>query len=246
MAGEIIVRQLGLQPYAETVERMRRFTEARTEHTRDEIWLLEHPPTFTQGQAGKPEHVLNPGAIPIVATNRGGQVTYHGPGQLIAYPLLDLHRRSIGVRQLVTLIEQAMVNVLDDDGIASFARPDAPGVYVKRDFGMGVEARKIGSIGLRVTHGRSYHGMALNVAMDLEPFSRINPCGLAGMRMTQIADLGGSPSCAEVGRQIAGAIANLLGDKQFELASSHQHFPPSPTAEEPPGPFAVSDAAIKT
>lgn len=162
----------------------------------------------------------------MVHTTRGGQVTYHGPGQLIAYPLLDLHRRALGIRQLVTLLEQSMVSVLAEFGIAAFSISDAPGVYVARDFasggsgGSGNEVRKIGSIGLRVTRGRSYHGMALNVAMDLAPFSRINPCGLVGMRMTQVSDLAASPvSLDEVGRKLAVTLASRLG----ETASSYAH-----------------------
>ncbi|MGQ0501779.1 MAG: lipoyl(octanoyl) transferase LipB [Panacagrimonas sp.] len=223
MAGEVIVRHLGLQPYVETVQAMREFSESRTESTDDEIWLLQHPPVFTQGQAGRAEHLLDAGDIPVVHTTRGGQVTYHGPGQLIAYPLLDLHRRALGIRQLVTLLEQSMVSVLAGFGIAAFSRSDAPGVYVARNFasgGSGTEVRKIGSIGLRVTRGRSYHGLALNVAMDLAPFSRINPCGLVGMRMTQIADLAASPvSLDEVGRKLAATLASRLG----ETASSYAH-----------------------
>lgn len=168
---------------------MRAFTEARGADTPDEIWFLEHPPVFTQGQAGRAEHLLAPGDIPVIAANRGGQVTYHGPGQLVVYPLLDLHRLGIGIRELVTRLEQAMIATLAGYGIAAFADAGAPGVYVEVRSGESLERRKIGSLGLRVSRRCSYHGLALNVAMDLEPFTRINPCGYAGLRMTQIADL---------------------------------------------------------
>lgn len=175
------VRELGLRDYAGVYAEMRTFTEARTPETPDELWLVEHPPVFTQGQAGRPEHLLAPGEIPVVQTNRGGQVTYHGPGQAVVYVLVDLARRGHGIRALVTALEQAMIATLAGYQIIAAARADAPGVYV--------DGRKIGSLGLRVSRGCSYHGLSLNVAMDLEPFARINPCGLAGMAMTQLADL---------------------------------------------------------
>jgi len=165
---------------------MQAFTAARNESTPDELWLLEHPPVYTQGQAGKPEHVLNPGAIPIVQIDRGGQVTYHGPGQLVAYLLLDLKRRKLGVRDLVRRMEQSVIDLLADYGIESYGKVDAPGVYVQRE---GVEA-KIAALGLRIRNGYSYHGLSFNVNMDLEPFSRINPCGYAGLAVTQLADFG--------------------------------------------------------
>lgn len=171
---------LGLQPYGETWQRMRAFTDGRASDTADEIWLVQHPPVFTQGVAGRVEHLLDPGAIPVVQTDRGGQVTYHGPGQLVAYPLLDLRRRGLGVRDLVTLLEQAVVEFLGRWGIAAAARPEAPGVYV--------QGKKIASLGLRVRRGCSYHGLSLNVNMDLAPFLRINPCGYNGLQMTQLAD----------------------------------------------------------
>ncbi len=198
MAGGLITRQLGLRDYAQTYAQMRAHTEARSPQTPDELWFVEHPPVYTQGQAGRPEHLLAPGDIPVIATNRGGQVTYHGPGQLVMYPLLDLQRRGLGIRALVSLLERALVDTLAELGIAAFARGEAPGVYVERDFGLGREVRKIGSIGLRVSRGCSYHGLSLNVAMDLEPFSRINPCGYAGLRMTQVRDLGGPAEVAPV------------------------------------------------
>lgn len=196
--GLPVTRLLGLSDYAQTYAAMRAFTDARGQDTTDELWFVEHPPVFTQGQAGRAEHLLAPGDIPVVATNRGGQVTYHGPGQVVLYVLIDLHRRGIGIRGLVTLLERAMIDTLAAVSVDGFARPDAPGVYVRRDFGLGVETRKIGSLGLRVSRGCSYHGLALNVAMDLEPFSRINPCGHAGLRVTQVSDLGGPASLETV------------------------------------------------
>jgi lipoyl(octanoyl) transferase len=191
-------RQLGLQPYEPVYRQMREFTLARTDDTPDELWFLEHPPVFTQGQAGKAEHLLAPGEIPVVQSDRGGQVTYHGPGQLVVYVLVDLQRQGYGIRSLVTRLEQAMVDCLAGYGIAGAARRDAPGVYV--------EGRKIASLGLRVRKGRTYHGLALNVAMDLAPFSRINPCGHRGLSMTQVSALGG-PS--ETGR-VAADLEPLL------------------------------------
>lgn len=160
---------------------MHTFTDERDENTCDEVWLVEHNPVFTQGQAGKEEHVLAAGDIPIVKSDRGGQVTYHGPGQLVAYVLINLRRKNTGVRQLVTHIENTVVNTLHQFGIESAARPDAPGVYV--------DNKKICSLGLRIRKGCSFHGLALNVNMDLSPFLRINPCGYAGMEMIQLHDL---------------------------------------------------------
>lgn len=176
----IHVRYLGNQPYLATWQSMKEFTDRRDETTPDEVWLLEHPPVFTQGQAGKPEHILNPGSIPVVQTDRGGQVTYHGPGQLVMYVLIDIKRLKIGIRQLVCTLEKTVVNTLDDYGIKAAGRCDAPGVYV--------EDSKICSIGLRVRRGCSYHGIAFNIAMDLEPFSRINPCGFKNLHVTQVSD----------------------------------------------------------
>jgi lipoyl(octanoyl) transferase len=182
---------------------MREFTLARTADTPDELWFLEHEPVFTQGQAGKAEHVLAPGAIPVVQSDRGGQVTYHGPGQLMGYVLVDLQRLGYGIRSLVTRLEQAMVDCLEGYGIEAAGRPDQPGVYVG--------ARKIASLGLRVRKGRTYHGLALNVAMDLEPFARINPCGFKGLAMTQIAELGGPADLATVTRDLEPHLARRLG-----------------------------------
>ena len=215
-AIKTVVRQLGLIGYSETYAQMRDFTAARGPEAADELWFLEHPPVFTQGQAGKAEHVLAPGDIPIVQSNRGGQVTYHGPGQAVVYVLLDLHRLGYGARDLVRRLEQAMIETLAGYGIAAQARPDAPGVYVERDWadgprGQRPEQRKIGSLGLRVSRGCSYHGIALNVNMDLEPFGRINPCGLAGMRMTQVSELGGPADLGRVMRDLEAFLLNKLG-----------------------------------
>ena len=205
------VQRLGLQPYELIFQRMRELTLARTPETRDELWFLEHPPVFTQGQAGKAEHVLAPGDIPVVASNRGGQVTYHGPGQLVMYPLLDLHRRGLGIRELVTLLEDAMIATAARYGIAAFARKEAPGIYVDGEFEGGArETRKLGSIGLRVSRGCSYHGLSLNVAMDLEPFSRINPCGYAGLKMTQLSALGGPDRVETVTTELEAILREKL------------------------------------
>jgi lipoyl(octanoyl) transferase len=178
----VLIRRPGLVDYQKAFDAMRRFTEQRTAETADEIWLLEHPSVFTQGMNGKPEHLLSPGAIPVVQVDRGGQVTYHGPGQLVVYLLLDIRRRKLGVRQVVSAMEQAVIALLQDYGLASEARQDAPGVYVHGD--------KVASLGLRVRRNGSYHGLALNVDMDLEPFGRINPCGYRGLGVTQLRDLG--------------------------------------------------------
>lgn len=179
LAKPLLTRYLGVQPYETVWQRMRDFTDQRSAQTADELWLVQHPPVFTQGQAGRPEHLLNPGDIPVVQTDRGGQVTYHGPGQLVAYPLLDLRRLHIGVRELVSLLENCVIEFLSRWNLAAVARPDAPGVYV--------EGRKIASLGLRVRRGCSFHGVSLNVQMDLAPFLRINPCGYNGLQMTQMA-----------------------------------------------------------
>ncbi|PTS85893.1 octanoyltransferase [Pseudomonas sp. HMWF032] len=173
-------RELGQVDYQPTWHAMQRFTDTRGADTPDEIWLLEHAPVFTQGQAGKAEHVLFPGDIPVVQVDRGGQVTYHGPGQLVAYLLLDVRRSGIGVRELVSRIERSLIDLLASYGVSANAKPDAPGVYV--------DGAKIASLGLRIRNGRSFHGLALNVDMDLQPFQRINPCGYAGMAMTQLVD----------------------------------------------------------
>jgi len=175
------VRQLGLQPYEETWQAMQDFTQNRTAETLDELWVVQHPPVYTQGLNGQAEHLLHPDpAIPIIHTDRGGQITYHGPGQLIIYFLIDHKRRQMGVRALVTLMEQSLIQLLASYEIEAEARADAPGVYV--------QGKKIASLGLRVKKQGTYHGLALNVAMDLTPFQAIHPCGLIGMQMTQLSD----------------------------------------------------------
>jgi lipoyl(octanoyl) transferase len=192
---------------------MTEFTNQRTAETFDQLWLVEHPPVFTQGQAGKAEHLLFPGDIPVVQTDRGGQVTYHGPGQLVAYPLLDLKRLKIGVRDLVTHIEQTIIATLAHYQISSAAKPDAPGVYV--------EGKKIASLGLRVRRGCSFHGLALNVDMDLSPFLQINPCGYEGLAMTQIKDLiPNPPSLDQVQQQLAKEFARKLGYEPCTIRAS--------------------------
>lgn len=198
----MIVRWLGLVEYEPTIRAMQKFVDERTPATPDEIWLLEHPPVFTLGMAADPGHLLLPGNIPVVSTDRGGQVTYHGPGQLVAYPLLDVRRLGITVRGLVLLLEQAVIALVASHGVAAAGRRDAPGVYV--------EGRKLASLGLRIRRGSSYHGVALNVDMDLAPFARINPCGMAGMQVTQLADLGIRMDVEEAGKQFAQGLAKGL------------------------------------
>lgn len=204
MAPELIVRHLGLVDYLPTFEAMRRLTAERDERTADEIWLLQHPQVFTQGQAGKAEHLLAPGDIPVIQVDRGGQVTYHGPGQLVAYLMLDLRRLGLGVRDLVTAMEQSLVDVLASYGIDAAPKADAPGVYVQGD--------KIASLGLRVSRGCSFHGLALNVDMDMSPFWRINPCGYAGLKMVQLKDLLVEPApLDEVAERLERALRARLG-----------------------------------
>jgi lipoyl(octanoyl) transferase len=197
------VKRLGLTDYAPALEAMRAFTAARDAHTPDEIWLLEHPPVFTLGQAGKPEHLLqNPASIPLVHIDRGGQITYHGPGQLVAYLLIDLPRRRLKVRELVHLMEDAIIHTLADYGLAAERKSGAPGVYIHGD--------KIGALGLRVKRGCSYHGLALNVDLDLTPFTWINPCGYAGLKTVRLADFGVTDSVAAVGGRLLAHLQELL------------------------------------
>ena len=199
----IHIRRLGHQAYTPVWQQMQQFTDSRNQQTTDEIWLVEHLPVYTLGQAGKPEHLLSPGEIPVIHTDRGGQVTYHGPGQLVCYILLDLRRAGLGVRQLVTLIEQSIVDLLAGYGIAAEARADAPGVYV--------DGKKVAALGLRVRRGSSFHGLSLNIDMDLEPFSRINPCGYPDLEVTQLADLGGPTDLDRVADDLTGYICRRLG-----------------------------------
>ena len=202
-----LIRKPGTVAYQPTLDAMREFTDQRGPDTPDELWLLQHPRVFTQGQAGKAEHLLAPGDIPVVQVDRGGQVTYHGPGQWVVYLLLDLRRRRLGVRDLVDLIEQAIVQLLAGYGIESAPRRDAPGVYV--------DGRKIASLGLRVRRGCSYHGLALNVDMDLEPFSRINPCGYEGLQVTSMARClpGQSLDPEAVGAALLASLQQQLTDR---------------------------------
>lgn len=207
----ILIRQLGLRPYEPVSQAMHDFTDTRDESTPDEIWLVEHERVFTQGQAGKAEHVLVPGDIPVIQSDRGGQVTYHGPGQQVMYVLLNLRRRKLGVRELVTVLEQTVVNTLAEWDINAYPRADAPGVYV--------DERKICSLGLRIRKGCSFHGLALNIDMDLAPFLRINPCGYAGLEMTQVKDLRPGVSVADVQPLLITHFMQLLNNARFEYLS---------------------------
>lgn len=202
---QLTVRALGMVDYSPAWEAMKSLTDSRDENTPDEIWLLQHPPVFTQGQAGKPEHLLFPGDIPVVQVDRGGQVTYHGPGQLVAYLMIDIKRRAIGARELVTRIEQSIVETLLHYGVSAKARKDAPGVYV--------EAAKIASLGLRIRKGRSFHGLSLNIDMDMEPFSRINPCGYQGMEVIQLSQLTAGASENGLALQQGSELINDVADK---------------------------------
>ena len=195
------IHNLGLRPYQEIWYAMRACTAARDADSADQIWLVQHPPVYTQGQAGKPEHLLAPGDIPVIQIDRGGQITYHGPGQTVMYLLLDLRRAGIGIRALVSLIEESVIGYLQELGIRAQSRIDAPGVYV--------DGKKIASLGLRVRGGCTYHGVALNVDMDLEPFSRINPCGLVGMQMTQLRDLGVALDADAAGTALAARFQRI-------------------------------------
>jgi len=180
-SAEITLKYLGLSEYEPVWRAMQEFTEQRDENTLDEFWIVEHPSVFTQGQAGKPEHVLNPGNIPIIQVDRGGQITYHGPGQIVIYPLIDLKRHKIGIKALVNGIEEALIRTMAEYGVTANRREKAPGVYT--------DNKKIASLGLRVRKGCTFHGLAFNIRMDLEPFSRINPCGYAGLEVEQLSQL---------------------------------------------------------
>jgi lipoyl(octanoyl) transferase len=216
-AQSLEVSHLGLQPYQQVWAAMTEFTNTRTPESTDQLWLVQHPPVFTQGQAGKAEHLLVPGDIPVVQSDRGGQVTYHGPGQLVAYPLLDLRRLKMGVRDLVTAIEQTIVATLAEFQIDAFPKPDAPGVYVNSEG----RVDKIASLGLRVRRGCSFHGLALNVAMDLSPFLRINPCGYQGLAMTQMQSLlPNPPSIEDVQQQLVTQFAQKLGYETCTMRAS--------------------------
>lgn len=202
MKSSLIIRQLSNMNYSTVWHAMQNFTDNRDDQTCDELWLVEHPPVFTQGQAGKEEHLLMPGDIEVVKVDRGGQVTYHGPGQQVIYFMINLRRRKVGVRQLVTLIENGIVAALKDYGINAYPKSDAPGVYV--------DDKKVASLGLRVRKGCSFHGLALNVNMDLSPFLRINPCGYAGLEMVQTCDLQGPQDIESAGNALVKHLITLL------------------------------------
>ncbi|CAH0534042.1 Octanoyltransferase [Vibrio stylophorae] len=210
--SQILIKNLGQCEYLPTWQAMVDFTNQRDQHTDDQIWLVEHPAVFTQGQAGKAEHLLNTGDIPVVQSDRGGQVTYHGPGQIVAYVLIDLKRAKITVRELVSALENSVIATLAHYGVESRARADAPGVYVGDD--------KICSLGLRIRRGCSFHGLALNINMDLQPFERINPCGYAGMKMTQLSQLGGPTQIEAVIPVLTEALIKEINRNQHSMESN--------------------------
>lgn len=202
--NEIVkIKNLGHQEYYPVWQQMKLYTHNRTAHSTDEIWNLEHLPVYTQGQAGKAEHILNPGLIPVLQSDRGGQVTYHGPGQVVLYCLVDIARKNIGVRDFVCILEQSVIELLADYDIKSHSDRAAPGVYVKQS--------KICSVGLRVRHGRTYHGLSLNVNMDLEPFTRINPCGYVGMHVTHIQEYVATIKTDSIAQQLISLLTNKIG-----------------------------------
>ena len=208
MKSTLIIRQLSNMDYSKVWHAMQDFTDYRGDNTLDELWLVEHPPVFTQGQAGKEEHLLMPGDIEVVKVDRGGQVTYHGPGQQVIYFMINLRRRKMGVRQLVTLIENAIVAALNDFDIKAYPKPDAPGVYV--------DDKKVASLGLRVRKGCSFHGLALNVNMDLSPFLRINPCGYAGLEMVQTCDIDGPQNTQDASKALVKHLTALLNTSEVD------------------------------
>jgi lipoyl(octanoyl) transferase len=206
------IRRLGLVDYEPVWHAMQAFTDQRDENTADELWLVEHPPVFTQGQAGRAEHILAPGNIPVIQVDRGGQVTYHGPGQIVAYPLLDISRLGVGVRALVRGIEQVIIDILKNYGVDAQLQQGAPGVYV--------DGVKIASLGLRIRRGKSFHGLAFNVDMDLEPFQRINPCGYEGLQVTNLSAFT-SVSIAEVEDRLVEGLSRFLGyNERFRLVGN--------------------------
>jgi lipoyl(octanoyl) transferase len=197
----LVFRDLGLQDYATIYQQMKDFTESRDENTPDEVWFLEHHPIFTQGKGGKPEHILKPSTIPVIKTDRGGQITYHGPGQLIVYFLIDLKRNNKHIRDIIDLIEQSVITLLKNNGIESHLIPHQPGVYV--------DSKKIASLGLHIQKNCSYHGLSVNVDMDLEPFSYINPCGYQNLKMTQLKELGINKKMTELIEEIKVILHNI-------------------------------------
>lgn len=203
MGQPLVVKNLGEKPYAETWQAMKSFTDSRDECAADEFWFVQHPPVYTLGQAGRVEHLLAPGDIPIVHSDRGGQVTYHGPGQLVCYLLLDIRRLQLGVRDLVTAIEQSIVQLIKSYGVAAEAKPEAPGVYV--------DGRKLAALGLRIRKGYSYHGLSLNVDMDLGPFSNINPCGIEGLEVVDMKRLGIDRPMAKIMEELTDILVQQIG-----------------------------------
>jgi lipoyl(octanoyl) transferase len=203
MGQPLVVKNLGEKPYAETWQAMKSFTDSRDECAADEFWFVQHPPVYTLGQAGRVEHLLAPGDIPIVHSDRGGQVTYHGPGQLVCYLLLDIRRLQLGVRDLVTVIEQSIVQLINSYGVAAEAKPEAPGVYV--------DGRKLAALGLRIRKGYSYHGLSLNVDMDLGPFSNINPCGIEGLEVVDMKRLGIDRPMAKIMEELTDILVQQIG-----------------------------------
>jgi len=213
VTARLLVRRLGLAEYEPVWRDMQAFTDRRDDGTGDEVWLVQHPPVFTQGQAGKAEHVLAPGDIPVIQVDRGGQVTYHGPGQIVAYPLIDIRRKNIGVRDFVCRIEEAIILTLASYGVRGERIEGAPGIYVNGD--------KIASLGLRVRRGRTFHGLAFNIDMDLEPFQRINPCGFAGLRVTQLAAFA-EAAIGEVEERLLRNLAEQLRYSEVCLGAARE------------------------
>jgi lipoyl(octanoyl) transferase len=233
-----LVRDLGRQAYVPVWRAMQGFTDARDADTPDELWLVEHDPVFTLGQAGKPEHVLMPGDIPVLQVDRGGQVTYHGPGQIVLYPLLDLKRLRIGVRDYVCGIEQAVIDTLAHWNIAGERREGAPGVYVN--------GAKVAALGIRVRRGCTFHGLAFNIAMDLSPFHRINPCGYAGLQVTSMLDLGGPSGLDAVKPVLLSALARQFGLEPVPAAAPDFDVPESVASGAPmPAPTPAADPAAQ-
>lgn len=210
----LVIRNLGQRDYVPVWREMQAFSATRSQDTADELWVVEHPPVFTLGLNGKVEHLLNPADIPVIKVDRGGQVTYHGPGQLVVYTLLDIQRRHLGVKELVRHIEQAIIMLLAEYGIEAEGREDAPGVYVA--------GAKIAALGLRIKKGRTYHGLALNISMDLGPFTQINPCGYAGMSVTQTRDLGIHASLPELRDRLLEHLGTILGYNVAPISSTDQ------------------------
>lgn len=211
--SSIVLRHLDLEPYEPTFRAQKAFTDSRNADTPDELWVLQHPAVFTQGQAGKPEHLLHSTTIPVVQIDRGGQITYHGPGQIVAYLLLDMRRNKIGVRDLVRRMENAVIGLCAEYGIEAYGRDDAPGVYVA--------GSKLAALGLRIRNGCSYHGLALNVDMDLSPYQLINPCGYQGLQVTQLRDLGVLDPLPSLSMALADYLLAQVAP-EYELIATHK------------------------